>query len=70
MADILVLDWMEEFDSLTESEIHTYAAEQEHNIEVMLALYVVFEEQYKLKSGNVIVNYYCLSLVYRFSFFS
>lgn len=53
MADILVMDWMEEFDSLTESEIHTYATEQEHNHEVMLALYVVLEEQQKLKSGNV-----------------
>lgn len=53
MADILVVDWMEEFDSLTESEIHTYAAEQEHNHEVMIALYVVLEEQHKLKTGNV-----------------
>lgn len=52
MADILVMDWMEEFDSLTESEIHTYSTEQEHNHEVMLALYVVLEEQ-KSKSGNV-----------------
>lgn len=55
MADILVLDWMEEFDSLTESEIHTYATEQEHNHEVMIALYVVLEEQHRLKSGNVSV---------------
>lgn len=53
MADILVMDWMEEFDSLTESEIHTYATEQEHNHEVMLALYVVLEEQQKLKNSNV-----------------
>lgn len=53
MADILVMDWMEEFDSLTESEIHTYATEQEHNHEVMIALYVVLEEQQKLKNGNV-----------------
>lgn len=58
MADILIMDWMEEFDSLTESEIHTYSTEQEHNHEVMLALYVVLEDQQKLKSGNVSVVFY------------
>lgn len=59
MADVLVAEWMEEFDSLTESEIHTYATEQEHNIEVMLALYVVLEDHTKLKTGNVILVLKC-----------
>ncbi|CAH0556646.1 unnamed protein product [Brassicogethes aeneus] len=54
MADVLVRDWMEEFDSLTESEIHTYSAEQEHNHEVMVALYDVLSEPQKYKSDNVI----------------
>lgn len=52
MADILVAEWMEEFDSLTESEIHTYATEQENNHEVMIALFVVLEEQCRQKHDN------------------
>ncbi|XP_068903696.1 hyccin isoform X3 [Tenebrio molitor] len=53
MADILVLDWMEEFESLTESEIHTYSSEQEHNHEVMIALYDILTEPYRYKGQNV-----------------
>lgn len=53
MADILVQDWMEEFESLTESEIHTYSTEQEHNQEVMIALYDVLAEPYRYKGQNV-----------------
>lgn len=56
MADILILDWMEEYDSLTESEIHTYAAEQEHNYEVMVALYIFLEDPNKSKIENVGVS--------------
>ncbi|EFA04775.2 hyccin isoform X2 [Tribolium castaneum] len=54
MADILVLDWMEEFESLTESEIHTYSSEQEHNHEVMVALYDILTEPYRFKGQNLI----------------
>jgi hypothetical protein len=54
MADILVLDWMEEFESLTESEIHTYSSEQEHNHEVMIALYDILTEPYRYKGQNLI----------------
>ncbi|KAG5897445.1 hypothetical protein JTB14_002706 [Gonioctena quinquepunctata] len=54
MADILVLDWLDEFEALTESEIHTYSIEQEHNHEVMLALYAVLSEPQKFKSDNLI----------------
>lgn len=60
MADILVLDWLDEFESLTESEIHTYSTEQEHNQEVMLALYNILSEPYKYKSDNVsILDHVC-----------
>ncbi|XP_044268076.1 hyccin isoform X2 [Tribolium madens] len=54
MADILVLDWMEEFESLTESEIHTYSSEQEHNHEVMVALYDILTEPYRYKGQNLV----------------
>ncbi|CAG9859574.1 unnamed protein product [Phyllotreta striolata] len=54
MADTLVLDWLDEFESLTESEIHTYANEQQHNHEVMIALYNVLAEPQKYKSDNLI----------------
>lgn len=54
MADLLVSDWTEEFDALTESEIHTYAAEQEHNHEVMLALYIVFDEPQFYKNDQLL----------------
>lgn len=54
MADALVLDWLDEFESLTESEIHTYSTEQEHNHEVMIALYNVLSEPHKYKSDNLI----------------
>ncbi|KAJ8917409.1 hypothetical protein NQ315_005455, partial [Exocentrus adspersus] len=54
MADTLVLDWLDEFESLTESEIHTYSTEQEHNHEVMLALYNILSEPQKYKSDNLI----------------
>lgn len=53
MADILVLEWMEEFEALTESEIQTYAIEQENNHEVILALYVLLEEPQQSKRGHV-----------------
>lgn len=56
MADALVLDWLDEFESLTESEIHTYSSEQEHNHEVMLALYSVISEPYKYNSDNVSIT--------------
>lgn len=47
MADVLILEWLEEYDSLAESEIHTYALEQEHNYEVMVALYMLMDEHEK-----------------------
>lgn len=56
MADILVLEWMEEFEALTESEIHTYATEQENNHEVIIALYVLLEEPQQSKKGNVSIS--------------
>lgn len=54
MADNLVLDWLDEFEALTESEIHTYSTEQEHNHEVMIALYHVLSEPQKYKSDHLI----------------
>ncbi|XP_049822953.1 hyccin [Aethina tumida] len=54
MADVLVRDWMEEFDSLTESEIPTYSTEQEHNHEVMIALYDVLSDPSKYKTDHII----------------
>lgn len=76
MADALVLDWLDEFESLTESEIHTYSMEQEHNHEVMIALYNVLSEPHKYKSDNVstLVNsqyereYYLISVKKIFMF--
>ncbi|KAF7278078.1 PI4KA lipid kinase complex subunit hyccin [Rhynchophorus ferrugineus] len=54
MAYTMVFEWMDEFESLTESEIHTYAIEQEHNHEVILALYNILAEPQKYKSDNLI----------------
>lgn len=54
MADVLVLDWMEEFESLTESDMHTYSTEQEHNHEVMCALYDILAEPHKYKGDNLV----------------
>ncbi|CAH1115681.1 unnamed protein product [Psylliodes chrysocephalus] len=54
MADNLVLDWLDEFEALTESEIHTYSSEQENNHEVMIALYNVLSEPQKYKSDHLI----------------
>ncbi|KAL1514188.1 hypothetical protein ABEB36_003484 [Hypothenemus hampei] len=56
MAYQLVFDWIDEFESLTESEIHTYSTEQEHNHEVIIALYNILLEPQKYKSDNVIYS--------------
>lgn len=53
MVESLVTEWMEEFEALTESEIQTYAAEQEHNLEIMIALFDVLSEPTKYKLDNV-----------------
>ena len=53
MAHTLVFEWMDEFESLTESEIQTYSTEQEHNHEIMIALYNILGEPQKYKSDNV-----------------
>lgn len=47
MVEILLMDWLEEYNSLSESEIRSYATEQEHNNEVVIALYTVFDENTK-----------------------
>ncbi|XP_017772458.1 PREDICTED: hyccin [Nicrophorus vespilloides] len=60
MADVLVVDWIEEFEALTESEIHTYAAEQEHNHEVSIALHTIFEEDHNNK--QMIIDRICQQL--------
>lgn len=44
MADILVNEWVEEYEALTESEIGTYAMEQDNNQEVKIAVYNILEE--------------------------
>lgn len=55
MADSLVIEWMEEYSALTESETHTYAMEQEHNQEIMSALYVIFEDPSAFSGGYVCI---------------
>lgn len=47
MVDVLILEWIEEYDSLTESEIHTYALEQQHNCEVTVALFLLMDDPEK-----------------------
>ncbi|XP_050302223.1 hyccin [Anthonomus grandis grandis] len=54
MAYTLVFEWIDEYESLIESEIHTYATEQEHNHEVMIALYNILAEPQKYKTDNLI----------------
>lgn len=54
MAHTLILEWMDEYESLTESEIHTYSTEQEHNHEIMIALYNILAEPQKYKTDNLI----------------
>lgn len=44
MADVLVTDWIEEYEALTESEIITYAGELEHKDEVIESLHAVFTD--------------------------
>lgn len=61
MACTIVFEWIDEFESLIESEIHTYATEQEHNQEVIVALYNILSEPQKYKSENVSLT--CFSLV-------
>lgn len=61
MACTIVFEWIEEFESLIESEIHTYATEQEHNQEVIVALYNILSEPQKYKSENVSIL--CFTLV-------
>ncbi|XP_018331354.1 hyccin [Agrilus planipennis] len=53
MADVLVLDWLDEFEFLTECEFHTFAAEQEHNQEIILSIYVILGDTSKSKYGNL-----------------
>lgn len=59
MVDILLSDWLEEYNSLSESEIRSYAAEQEHNNEVVIALYTVFDEHVKYSK---LINQVCNQL--------
>lgn len=68
MADILVLEWMEEFEALTESEITTYATEQENNHEVIIALYVLLEEPQQSKRSTVSFQQLGFLVVTHFSF--
>lgn len=49
MAEILTNEWFEEFESLTESEFQAYAAEQENNHEIKLALFHTFEDHQSSK---------------------
>nr|CAI5829524.1 unnamed protein product [Callosobruchus analis] len=63
MAESLVLEWLDEFESLTESEIHTYSTEQEHNHEVMIALYSILHEPHKYKSDNNLIDGICQQLL-------
>ncbi|KAL3283190.1 hypothetical protein HHI36_006342 [Cryptolaemus montrouzieri] len=62
MADILVSEWMEEFEALTESEIHTYSTEQEHNHEIMIALFDVLSEPNKYKL-EIMIDGICRQLL-------
>lgn len=54
MADLLLTEWMEEFEGLAESEIHTYSTEQENNHEIMLALYEFLSEHSRCKNENLV----------------
>ncbi|VEN49819.1 unnamed protein product [Callosobruchus maculatus] len=63
MAENLVLEWLDEFESLTESEIHTYSTEQEHNHEVMIALYSILHEPHKYKSDHNLIDGICQQLL-------
>lgn len=44
MVEILVAEWLEEYNSLSESEIRSYATEQAHNNEIIITLYTVLDE--------------------------
>lgn len=57
MVDILLSDWLEEYNSLSESEIRSYASEQEHNNEVVIALYTVFDEHVKYSKVSLRILY-------------
>lgn len=52
MVEILVMEWLEEYNALSESEIRSYASEQVHNNEIVISLYTVFDEHVKYSQVN------------------
>lgn len=52
MFEALIFEWLEEFNSLSESEIRSYASEQVHNNEIVIALYTIFDEHVKYSQVN------------------
>lgn len=69
MVEMLLMDWLEEYNSLSESEIRSYASEQVHNNEIVIALYTVFDEYGKYSQVIICIFfnqyiYEILNLVY------
>lgn len=60
MVEALVLEWLEEYNALSESEIRSYAAEQVHNTEIVLSLYNVFDEHLKYSQVSFTFNMFTL----------
>ncbi|XP_065163986.1 hyccin [Atheta coriaria] len=63
MADVLVTDWIEEYEALTESEIITYAGELEHKDEVIESLHAVFTDPCYHREDTSIIDKVCQQLL-------
>lgn len=42
MVEALISDWLEEYSTITEDELTSFAAQHQHNHEVAAALFAVF----------------------------
>lgn len=47
MTETVLEEWIEEFGALDASQLHTFATEQEHNIDVAISVFTILEERHK-----------------------
>lgn len=47
MVEALISDWLEEYSTITEDELTSFAAQHQHNHEVAAALFAVFHNYTK-----------------------
>lgn len=47
MTEEVLQEWLSEYQSLDPTQLRSFAAEQEHNTDVMLGIFTLFEERNK-----------------------